>query len=97
MQSRIADAIDNDEVTRAEVDRGSATILDHRRLKLRETRKAERGEIDLVGAGKEIADHVAAGAMLEHEGVSARFAEQHVVAALAVEHIISGAAEQVIA
>src|SRR3569623_815236 len=89
-------AVEHNKIAATEIDRGVAAILVQRVLHVLPG-VADRGEIDLVHAGLEVADHVAAGAMLEHEGVGTGLAEQHVIAALAVEHVVAGAAEQVIA
>src|SRR4051794_2532849 len=69
MEARLGDAVEDDKIATAEIDRGGAVHFVHRvhhRLEIGET---ERREIDLVGAGEEIADHIAAGAMLEHKGI----------------------------
>ena len=61
----IGHPVDDDEVAIAQVDRGRAAIFDHHRLDLREAAEAEIAQVDLVGAREEIADHIAAGAMID--------------------------------
>src|SRR4051812_16802590 len=74
VEARFSNAVEHDEVT-AKIDRGGAVHFMHRVHHRLVVRKTEGREIDLVGAGGEVTDHVAAGAVLEDEGVGTTLAE----------------------